>query len=217
MALAITKTFTIDAPRAAVWEFLTDPNRVARCLPGAAITEKVDEKTYKGTITIKVGPVTASYRGKVTFEKLDPGAGTAEIVASGQDVKGKGGADLRMQSVLREIAPGKTEVTASSQVNITGILAQMGARMIQDVSDQMLQRFTEAMQGELAAAASAAPPGNGPAPSVAAAPPAAAPIDAVALGAGVARRMLSRTVRRPVFWIVVTAVIAFVLWRWIQR
>ena len=215
MALEIRKTFAIDAPRAAVWEFLTDPTRVARCLPGAAITEKVDDKTYKGTITIKVGPVTASYRGKVVFESLDPAAGTAQIVASGQDVKGKGGADLRMQSAIREIAPDRTEVTAASQVNITGILAQMGARMIQDVSDQMLQRFTEAMQAELAA--SSAAPGDGPSAPATAPPPAAAPpIDAVALGAEVAGRMLSRTVRRPVFWIVVSALLAFVFWRWLR-
>jgi uncharacterized protein len=210
MALEIRKTFAIDAPRAAVWEFLIDPERVARCLPGAAITEKVDEKTYKGTITIKVGPVTASYRGKVVFEKLDAAAGSAEIVASGQDVKGKGGADLRMQSAIREIDPHRTEVTASSQVNITGILAQMGARMIQDVSDQMLQRFTEAMQAELAASAGR-PTLESSTPA-----PAAPPIDAVALGAGVAGRMLSRTARRPVFWIAVAAAAIFLFWRWLR-
>src|SRR5260370_19491046 len=122
MAVEIGKTFMIDAPKSAVWAFLTDPYRVAPCLPGAAITEKLDDKNYTGTITIKVGPVTASYKGKVRFETLDPAAGTADIVASGQDVKGKGGADLKMQSVLKEIAPGKTEVSSVSQLNITGIL-----------------------------------------------------------------------------------------------
>lgn len=174
MALEIRKTFTIEAPRAAVWAFLTDPHRVSRCLPGAAITEKVDDQTYAGTITIKVGPVTASYKGKVRFEKLDEASGTADIVASGQDVKGKGGADMRMHSELTEVAPGRTEVVSTSQVNITGILAQMGARMIQDVSDQMLQRFTQAMQAELAASAPAAAPVSAPtaAPPAAALPPA---------------------------------------------
>ena len=210
MAIEIAKTFTIDAPPAAVWAFLTDPYRVAPCLPGAAITEKVDETTYRGTITIKVGPVTASYKGKARFEKLDPAAATAEIVASGQDVKGKGGADMRMKSALKEIAPGRTEVSAVSSVNVTGILAQMGARMIQDVSDQMLQRFTAAMQAELAKEAAAPRPGaSAPDP-----PPAqpAAPIDAVSLGAGVAGRALARTVRRPAFWIVLALAIAAIWW-----
>ena len=56
---------------AAVWAFLTDPHRVAKCLPGAAITDKLDEKTYNGTMTVKVGPISSSYRGKVVFELGD--------------------------------------------------------------------------------------------------------------------------------------------------
>jgi len=210
VALEISKTFTIDAPRKAVWEFLTDPYKVARCLPGAAITQKVDDRSYTGTITVKVGPVSASYKGKVRFEKLDASAGTAEIVASGQDIKGKGGADMRMQSRLTELAPNKTEVSATSQVNITGILAQMGARMIQDVSDQMLQKFTEAMQTQLGA------PG-GAAAGASAASTAAAPIDAVSLGAGAASRMLGRAVKRPVFWVVAVLVVFAIYWIWFRR
>jgi carbon monoxide dehydrogenase subunit G len=210
MALEISKTFTIDAPKKAVWEFLTDPYKVAPCLPGAAITQKVDDQNYTGTITVKVGPVSASYKGKIRFEKLDPVAGTAEIVASGQDVKGKGGADMRMQSRLTELSPNKTEVSATSQVNITGILAQMGARMIQDVSDQMLQKFTEAMQTQLGAAGGASPGGSS-------ASAAAAPIDAVSLGAGVASRMLGRAVKRPAFWVVAVVVVFAIYWIWLRR
>ena len=148
MALEITKTFTIDAPKAEVWKFLTDPERVARCLPGAAITEKVDDKNYLGTVSIKVGPVSASYKGKVRFETLDEESGTAEIVASGQDVKGKGGAELRLKSRVVERAPRETEVTATSTVNITGILAQLARGMILVLSDQIFQKFTEAMRKE---------------------------------------------------------------------
>jgi carbon monoxide dehydrogenase subunit G len=149
MAIEITKSFTVDAPKAEVWKFLTDPERVARCLPGAAITEKVDERNYLGTITVKVGPVSASYKGKVRFEAMDEAAGTAEIVATGQDVKGKGGAEMRLKSRVAELEPGKTEVTATSAVNITGILAQLARGMIVVLSDQIFQRFTEAMRKEL--------------------------------------------------------------------
>ncbi|HEX7253390.1 MAG TPA: SRPBCC family protein [Thermoanaerobaculia bacterium] len=216
MALEISKVFTIDAPKQAVWDFLTDPYRVARCLPGAAITGKQDDQSYTGTITVKVGPVSASYKGKIRFEKLDPAAGTAEIVASGQDVKGKGGADMRMQSRLTETTPGKTEVSATSQVNITGILAQMGARMIQDVSDQMLQRFTQAMQAELGSGSRTE--GNSPAPAANApsAPASAPPIDAVSLGAGVAGRAFGRAVKRPAFWIVAVVVVLAIYWLWFR-
>lgn len=149
MALEITRTFTIDAPKADVWKFLTDPERVARCLPGAAITQKVDEKNYLGTITVKVGPVSASYKGKVRFETIDEASGTAEIVASGQDVKGKGGAEMRLKSLVVERSPGQTEVTATSVVNITGILAQLARGMILVLSDQIFQKFTEAMRKEV--------------------------------------------------------------------
>jgi len=208
MGLEIRKTFTIQAPRAAVWAFLTDPYRVARCLPGAAIAEKLDDANYTGTITVKVGPVTASYKGKVRFERLDPAAGMAEIIASGQDVKGKGGADMTMESRLSETTPGRTEVSTVSRVNITGILAQMGARMIQDVSDQMLQKFTAAMQNELAASG-----GSGASPEDPALERASAvPLDAVSLGAGVAGRALVRTLRRPAFWIGVAVAVAAYYW-----
>jgi len=149
MGLRFEHSFVVKAPRAEVWSYLIDPYRVAPALPGAAITERVDEQTYKGTITMKVGPVSARYRGTVRFEKLDAVAGTAEIAASGQDVTGRGGADMKMTSRLTERAPGETEVSVASEVNVTGILAQFGRGLMQDVSNQMFQRFTEAMRGEL--------------------------------------------------------------------
>ena len=213
MAMEITKTFTVNAAPAAVWAFLTDPQRVARCLPGAAIGEQLDDKTYAGTMTVKVGPVSSSYKGKVTFERLDASSRTAEIRASGQDVRGKGGADLNLTSTLREVAPGQTEVTAVSQVNITGLLAQMGRGMVQDVSDQIFQIFSERMRSELetksapvpGAAASASPPPPGAASETAPA------LDVVALGGTAARRAAGRLARRPAFWVAVAFVVV-VLW-----
>src|SRR5215470_10408156 len=149
MAMEIVKTFEVNAAPEAVWSFLTDLPRVARCLPGAAIGDKLDEKTSSGTMTIKVGPVSSTYRGKVVFERLDPAGRTAEIVATGQDVRGKGGADLKLTSSLKALPGGQTEVTAVSLVNFTGLLAQMGRGMIQDVSDEMFQIFSERMRAEL--------------------------------------------------------------------
>ncbi|TMA31679.1 MAG: hypothetical protein E6J88_03615 [Deltaproteobacteria bacterium] len=197
MAFEITKTFSIKAPPAAVWEFLTDPERVAKCLPGAAITGKLDEKTWSGTMTVKVGPVQSSYKGKVVFEKLDAAARRAEIVAQGMDVRGKGGADLRLTSSVLEKAPGETEVTTVSRVNVTGILAQMGRGMIQDVSDQMFQIFSQNMRTELEATLPSVKP-------VAMPPPPPQALDMGSIGARVA-------VRRPEFWIAI-AIAAVVLY-----
>lgn len=225
MAFEITKTFIVKASAAAVWEFLIDPYRVAKCLPGAAVTEKLDDKTYQGTMTVKVGPVSSSYRGKIVFDKLDAGARVAEIAATGQDVKGRGGADLRLKSSVRELGPAECEITAASTVNITGILAQMGRGMVQDVSDSMFQIFSQRVRAELESTPAASPPpAAAPEPTAAPLPlapaPAPAPVLAVAaapaappealdlgsLGAKVAGRMAVRTLTNPVAWIAVLVV-----------
>src|SRR4051794_5958143 len=178
MGMEISKSFVVKAPQGAVWAFLTDPYQVAKCLPGAAITEKVDDQTYTGTMTVKVGPVTASYRGKLRFERLDEAAGEAELAASGQETRGKGGADMRMKSRVVGKGPSETEVTVVSDVNVMGVLAQFGRGMIQDVSDQLLGKFTEAMRRERETPAAAPEPVAPAAPAVAestAAAPAAPP------------------------------------------
>jgi len=203
--ITLTRELVIDASPETVWGFLTDPQRVAHCMPGAAITDRIDEKTFAGTMAVKVGPVSTSYKGKVIFERLDASARTAEIVATGQDVRGRGGADMRLTSSIKEIAPGQTEVTAASKVNITGILAQMGRGMIQDVSDHLFQIFSQCMRAELESTppAVSAPAAAAPAPS---APPQA--LDLGSLGAKAAGRAAFRTVRRPSFWIAVAAAAA---------
>ena len=152
MGIPIEKHFVINASSRDVWAFLTDPSRVAACLPGAAITGQVDERTHAGTITIKVGPVSARYKGTVRFERLDREAGVAEIVGTGQDMRGKGGADMHMTSRLFERGPAETAVTVVSTVNVTGILAQFGRGIIQDLSDQMFGQFTGAMRAALESA-----------------------------------------------------------------
>lgn len=166
MSLRIEKKFVVAAPADAVWAFLTDPRKVASCLPGASITGEIDEKTYAGAMNVKVGPVNAQYRGKLRFERLDAEAREAEIAATGQETRGKGGADMRMTSRVVALGPDETEVHVTSDVQVAGVLAQLGGRMIQDVSDQMFEKFTGAMRrqlepGVVGAAAGAARAGAG--------------------------------------------------------
>src|SRR4029434_3156653 len=92
MALEIAKTFVVNAAPEKVWGFLVHTHRVAPWLPVAALGEKVDEKTSTGTMTIKVGPVSSTYRGKVVFERLDPAGRPAELSASPPDGRGESGA-----------------------------------------------------------------------------------------------------------------------------
>ena len=224
MAIEISKSFVVRASPETVWSFLTDPVRVARCLPGAAITTQIDERTHAGTISVKVGPVAATYKGTMRFERLDASARTAEIVAAGQDVRGKGGADMRMTSSLIERAPGETEVNITSQVNVMGILAQFGRGMIQDVSDQMFGTFVAAARVELERPVNPAPLASGAAPHSSAAPAAgteapdaataAAPIEVLSFGSAIAGRAAARTVRKPAVWIGALIVLLVVFWLW---
>jgi uncharacterized protein len=239
MAIQIVKTFAVKAPREAVWSFLIDPRRVASCMPGAAITGQVDDRTFTGTMTVKVGPVTTSYKGKVVFERLDAQAHAADIVASGQDVKGKGGANMKLSSSLKELGPGETEITSTSDLTITGILAQMGRGMIQDVSDELFQIFSRNVRDTLEGAHAAEPepepeaggPGTvdaetetrnseahtveGAARGMAASARAAAAtppeaLDIGGIGARAARRAAVRMLGTPTFWIVLAAVAGLV-------
>ena len=154
--MKLEQSVAVAAPIEQVWAFLTDPHQVASCLPGAAITEKVDDQTFRGTITVKVGPVTSSYKGTIRFERLDAERHEAELVARGQDVRGKGGAEMRMHSRLVP-KDGGTEVSVVSEVNISGLLAQIGRGMIESVSTAMFRQFAATMQEKLAGSPAAAP------------------------------------------------------------
>jgi len=222
MAMEISKSFLVHASPEKAWTFLTDPARVARCLPGAAITGQVDERTHAGTITVKVGPIAATYKGTMRFERLDPATHTAEILAAGQDVRGKGGADMRMTSTLVERAPGETEVTITSQVNVMGVLAQFGRGMIQDVSDQMFGTFVAAARAELeqpdARVNSPTDPPARPATDASAPPgaaPGAPPVEVLSLGSAAAGRAAARAARKPAVWFA-AAIVLVALWWWLR-
>ena len=147
--MKVEEKFTVKAPADEVWAFLTDPERVAAALPGAEITEKVDENTYKGGMAISMGPVSAAYSGTVAFE-LDEENRSAVVSARGQGKAGMGNADMKMTSTVVALGPGETEVTVEAKVAVTGILAQLGRGMMQPVSKRMFQQFTKAMAKALA-------------------------------------------------------------------
>ncbi len=218
--MEISKTFVLKTPVAEAWDFLTDPHRVVSCLPGAALTEERGDNTYAGTITVKVGPVSATYRGTMRFERLDPATRTAEMRAAGQDVRGKGGADMTMTSCLVERASGETEVTVVSNVNVMGMLAQFGRGMIQDVSDQMFDTFVRAMRAQLETpAAEAIAEAAGPSMAAlwataraARVPPAAPPpVDVIALGSTAIGRAIVRASRRRDVWLGAAALLALAI------
>lgn len=154
--MQIEKTFQVKEPVEQVWSLLSDPRRVATCVPGAKITEQVDEKTYRGTISVKVGPSATDYKGELEIIRLDPEKHEIELVGKGQDVRGRGSASMKLTTKLRSLEDGGTEVTSVSEVNIVGILAQMGSRVISEVSNVMFGQFTKNFQAQLQHPADAA-------------------------------------------------------------
>lgn len=149
MALKIDKTFQVPEPAEKVWAILSDPRKVATCVPGAQITGQVDEKTYQGAISVKVGPSVTNYKGDVQVVRLDAQAHEIEILGKGQDVRGRGSASMKMTGRLRALPDGGTEIASVSEVNVVGILAQMGSRVIAEVSNIMFDQFVKNFQALL--------------------------------------------------------------------
>lgn len=142
MNTLITKEFDINQPIDVVWKSLADPTEIVVCVPGASITEKIDDKNYKGAVVTKFGPIKASYSGDIEILELDEPNKKMVLKGRGLDSKGKGSADMLMNGVLTEV-DGKTHVNFSMDITIVGMLAQFGSRLINDVSDQLLNQFVE--------------------------------------------------------------------------
>ena len=149
MAIRIEKTFQVQEPLETVWKFIRDPRKVANCLPGAQITETLDDRTFKGVIKVQVGPSVTDYKGQVHIERLDDQQHEIELAGKGQDIRGKGSASMKMTGKVQSLPDGSTEVASIAEVNVVGLLAQMGARMIQEVSNKMFAEFTSNLRVRL--------------------------------------------------------------------
>ena len=143
MEIKIERTFRVDAPIERVWEFLTDPEQVVQCLPGAELDEVVNERNFKGRMGLKVGPVQAKYRGEARFEELDVEHHKMRVVGQGM---GDGSADIEMTGELRALEDGATESTVVAVVIVGGRMAQVGSRLIKFVSDRLFGQFVSCVR-----------------------------------------------------------------------
>jgi len=151
MNTLIEKEFEIEQPIDIVWKSLADPEDIVTCVPGAAITEKVDDQNYKGEVVTKFGPIKAKYAGDIEILELDESNHKMVLKGRGLDSKGKGSADMIMNGTLTE-TDGKTNVKFSMDITIVGMLAQFGSRLINDVSDQLLNQFVANFRKKLTSA-----------------------------------------------------------------
>ncbi|HWZ43001.1 MAG TPA: SRPBCC family protein [Candidatus Saccharimonadales bacterium] len=150
MAIILEKTFCTPAPIEDVWKLLSDPMRVVTCVPGAHITEKINGDSYKGSVRMTMGPSSASFEGTIQIVRIDEKAREIEILGRGKDRVGKGSASLKMTGKLRSLPDGWTEVTGVSEMNVVGLLAQIGSRVFSHVADFMFNEFTRNVQERLA-------------------------------------------------------------------
>jgi hypothetical protein len=127
MEATITKKFTLEEPIEKVWAGLSNPIQISGCVPGASITEQIDEHNYKGEVSLKFGPVKSKYDGQITIEEMDNENHTMVLKGKGLDSKGKGSAEMTMNGDANEVENG-TEVDFKMLVNIQGTLAQFGSR-----------------------------------------------------------------------------------------
>lgn len=165
------------------WRILMDIERIAPCMPGARLTEKVDDRTYKGTVAVRLGPVALSFAGTATFEDIDDTARTARVKANGTDTKGRGGANSTVTFKVEPAGDG-SKVLVHTDLAMSGSVAQYGrgVGMIQAVASQLIKQFATSLQALIDA--EPLPPSveavASPLPSPPA-PPAAAPISGFAL------------------------------------
>jgi carbon monoxide dehydrogenase subunit G len=148
MNTTITKSFHVDHSIADTWDNLTNPDKVVGCVPGASLTAQVDENNYKGEVELKVGPVKTKYDGLITFVERDAATHKMSLKGVGTDSKGKGSAEMVMSGQLAE-KDGGTQVDVTMDVTITGMLAQFGSRLINDVTNQVFDQFVNNFRNQL--------------------------------------------------------------------
>lgn len=194
--MKIQETFEVDAPSDRVFSFLVDPERVVRCLPGAELLEAEDERTFRGRVRVKVGPVTGSFEGRAEFTELDEAERRVRMKGSGQEKGGGGSASMTMSSQVVELPDGGSEVRVDVDVDVVGKLVQFGRGMIEQVSRQMFQQFAGCVAERLAAPEGAEASGSG-AGSDAEEAQEAQPVKLVPVVLRAIRDMLARVFGRP--------------------
>jgi carbon monoxide dehydrogenase subunit G len=151
MAIEIRETFQVAAPIDTVWRFVMDASKVAACMPGAKLEEVIDERTFEGSIKVKVGAITTSYKGRVQLTDVDEQAHKVQMSAEGRETSG-GMAKGTMHSTLQSLSDGQTEVSIEASVDLTGRIMQVGRGMIQGVSHQLFLQFVKRTKEQLESA-----------------------------------------------------------------
>jgi len=140
MEVIIDKQYPIPASPEQCWQVLSDVTDVATCMPGASITEKLDDTHYKGSVKVKVGPATAAFAGDIEIQGIDPVLKEIRLLGKGAD-RGGSSASMQLTASLLVQPDGSTNLVGKATVIVNGKFAQFGGRMMTSVSDMILQQF----------------------------------------------------------------------------
>jgi carbon monoxide dehydrogenase subunit G len=190
-------SFEVPLPVDDAWKVLMDIRRIAPCLPGAELTEVVDDRTYKGKVGVRLGPVSLAFAGTVKFDEIDDANHRARVAAQGSDAKGRGAANATASFHLEPVSGG-SRVLVHTNLTLSGAVAQYGrgVGIIQMTAAQIITQFAANLKAQLGPAAAApattsAAPAIAPAAAAAPMPP-AKPISAVALAGAVLLAWIKR-------------------------
>jgi carbon monoxide dehydrogenase subunit G len=147
--MELAHEFTVAVPVEQAWNVLTDVARIAPCMPGAQLTE-VNGGTYHGQVKIKVGPITAQYKGTASFAEKDEAARRVVLKAAGRDTRGQGTASATVTAAMAEEA-GSTTVSIVTDLSVSGRAAQFGRGVMADVSARLLEQFVHNLEADVLA------------------------------------------------------------------
>ncbi len=150
--MEIENEFTVPAPIDHVWDYLLDVERVAPCMPGAELTEVIDDHSWKGKVNMKLGPVSLSFAGTVTMQERDDEAKRVVLAAKGMEQKGKGAANASVTSWLEQGDDGATNVKMRADIHLTGTVAQLSRGLLPEVSRKLTQQFADCLHQSMEAA-----------------------------------------------------------------
>ena len=167
MALELHNTFTIAMPVDQAWPLLNDVERIAPCVPGTKLTEMVDADTFKGEVSIKLGPIAVTFGGTATIESRDEATHTAVVKAQGNELKGRGGTAATVRCRLTPEGE-VTRVDVDTAIELFGQVAQYGraAGMITEAAGVLVDQFAECLSTRLAAADRPTPAADETAPAL---------------------------------------------------
>jgi len=149
--MEIENEFDVPAPIDHVWTYLLDVERVAPCMPGAELTEVVDDHTWKGKVNMKLGPVSLAFAGTVTMQERDDQAKRIVLAAKGMEQRGKGAANASVTSWLEQ-GDGVTNVKMRADIHLTGTVAQLSRGLLPEVSRKLTQQFADCLLQSMRAA-----------------------------------------------------------------